>query len=536
MIVDGAGLPDGTVIETELCVVGAGAAGIALGLAFDGQPFRVALLEAGDYTYSRAGQRMYAGFTSGMPYLPPSTARLRYFGGSTNRWAGLCRPLDPIDFEARDWVPNSGWPFGESELLPYYARAADLIGLPNARFDGDHWSGFTGRPLLPLSPERFINGATQIRPTRFGTAHREAIGRSANVTCLLNSSAVDIVVGDLDGVVREVLAATPARHRFRVRAKTVVLACGGLENARLMLNADRVRTGGLGNSHGNVGRYFMEHRVSWPGIVKLSGRRPDGSAGPDPRLRFYTRHAAADGLMVEGCVRPAPALMRRERILNTHFSLEPFSKGPTRGSRSLGLLRDGIGQWLRGGDMVTDVDYHVGNILRDLDWLAENKLRKVLGIDKSTTTWLIKAEVEQAPNPDSRVTLVRDVDALGLRRINLHWQMSAIDEHSVRRGIELFGEELERLGVGTASVSMRAGADGWSRFDHWGHHHCGTTRISERPRDGVVDPACRVHDLANLYVAGNSVFPTEGTATPTFTMIALTLRLADHLIAALRAR
>ncbi|MFC5311704.1 FAD-dependent oxidoreductase [Azospirillum rugosum] len=525
MILDGAELPEDAVIDTEICVVGAGAAGITLGKAFDALPFRVTILEAGSYHYSRAGQKFYAGSTSGMPYLPPSTARLRYFGGSTNRWAGLCRPLDPIDFERRDWIPGSGWPFSEAELRPYYARAADLIGLPTDRFDGDYWSGLTDRPLLPLCPQRFINGATQIKPTRFGTAHRDALSSSRNVTCFLNSSVVDLRVGDTDNVVREVVVATPAGRRFRVRARVVVLACGGLENARLLLNADDVRPAGLGNGHGNVGRYFMEHRVSWPGIVRLSG--------PDPRLWFYTRHAApgvAMGtMMVEGCVRPTADLMRRERILNTHFALEPFSKGPTRGSRSLGVLRDGLGQWLRGGDMVADVDYHLGNILRDLDWLTENKLRKFLGIDKSSTTWLIKAEVEQAPNPASRVTLVHDVDALGLRRINLHWQMSAIDEHSVRRGIELFGEELERLNVGTATVSMLTGNDGWSRFDHWGHHHCGTTRISERPQDGVVDPDCRVHELDNLYIAGNSVFPTEGTATPTFTMIALTLRLADHL-------
>lgn len=525
MILDGASVPDETVVETEICVVGAGAAGITLGMAFDGRPFRVTILEAGDFQYSRTGQKIYAGSTSGMPYLPPSTARLRYFGGSTNRWAGLCRPLDPIDFEPRDWIPNSGWPFAETELRPYYPRAAELIGLPDACFDGAHWSALTGQPLLPLSRERFIHGTTQIKPTRFGAAYRDAIARSTNVTCLLNSSVVDMRVGETDSVVREVVAVTPARHRIRIRAKIVVLACGGLENARLLLNADRVRRGGLGNSHGNVGRCFMEHRVSWPGVVRLSR--------PDPRLWFYTRQPVPGGMMVEGCLRPTPDLMRRERILNTHFSLEPFSKGPTRGSRSLGVLRDGLGQWLRGGDMVADLDYHVGNVLRDLDWLTENKLRKVLGIDKSSTTWLIKAEVEQAPNPDSRVTLVRDVDSLGLRRINLHWQMSAIDEHSVRRGIELFGEELKRLNIGTATVSMLPGADGWSRFDHWGHHHCGTTRISERPQDGVVDPTCRIHDLANLYVAGNSVFPTEGTATPTFTMVALTLRLADHLIGVL---
>lgn len=521
MLIEGDTIPDGTVIDTDVCIVGAGAAGITLGLELDGKPFRVTLLEAGNKTYSRSGQRLYAGSSSGLALPPPSSARLRYFGGSTNSWAGLCRPLDPLDFERRDWIPNSGWPIAERDLRPYYARAAARIGLPDTCFDAGHWAGKDGRPLLALAPERFHSGVTQVRPTRFGEAHRDALARSRNVTCHLDSSVVDIVVGAHDDRVREVAAVTASGARIRVRARCFVLACGGVENARLLLNADGVRPAGLGNGHGNVGRYFMEHRVSWPGLLELHG--------PGEALWFYTRHSLPSGERIEGSLRLAPDLTRRERILNTHFNLEPFSKAQTRGSRSFGVLKDGMRQVLRGGDMVTDIGYHVRNIVRDFDCLVETKLRKLFRIDRDASLWLIKAEVEQAPIPDSRVTLTREVDALGLRRVDLHWRMSEIDRHSVRRSIELLGEELERLGIGRARVAMSDEANGWSRCDHWGHHHCGTTRMSERPQDGVVDAKGRVHELANLYIAGNSVFPTEGTATPTFAMIALSIRLAEHL-------
>ncbi|HYH38578.1 MAG TPA: GMC family oxidoreductase [Azospirillum sp.] len=523
MLIEGDTLPSGAVIDTDICIVGAGAAGITLALEFDGTPLRVALLEAGNRTFSRRGQSHYAGTCSGVLLPPPTVSRLRFLGGSTNRWAGLCRPLDPLDFERRDWIPDSGWPIGERDLHPYYARAAARIGLPNARFDAESWAAEDGRLVLPLSPDRFRTGVTQVVPTRFGEAHRPALARSQNVRCHLDTSVVDIVVGAHDDVVHEVAAVTTGGRRLRVRARVFVLACGGVENARLLLNADRVRPAGLGNGHGHVGRWFMEHRVSWPGLIEPQG--------PKAALWFYSRHAlAGGGPCIEGSLRLAPELARREGLLNTHFSLEPFSKAYSRGGRSWVVLRDGLRHALRGGDMVGDVGYHLRNIARDIDCLAENRVRKLFGIDRDPGRWLIKAEVEQAPTPDSRVTLTREVDALGLRRVDLHWRTGALDRFSVRRAIELLGEDLERLGIGRARVVMDVDEERWSRFDHWGNHHCGTTRMSASPRDGVVDPNGRVHELANLYVAGNSVFPTEGTAPPTFTTVALSIRLAEHLV------
>ncbi len=526
MLIAEGSLPSGAVIDTDVCIVGAGAAGITLALELDAKPLRIALLEAGNRTYSRRSQRIYAGSSSGLALPPLTVTRLRCFGGSTNRWAGLCRPLDPLDFERRDWLPHSGWPISEADLRPYYARAAARIGLPDAEFDAAPWAEREGCAPLPLDPQRFRSGVTQVLPTRFGERHGDTLARSGNVACHLDASVVDIVVGAHDDVVREAVAMTASGRRLRVRARLFVLACGGVENARLLLNADRVRPAGLGNGHGNVGRYFMEHRVSWPGLIELHG--------PNDALWFYTRHVLPGGNRIEGSLRLAPALARRERLLNTHFSLEPLSKAHSGGGRSLGVLKEGVRQVLRGGDMVTDLGYHFRAIVRDLDCLAENRLRKLLRIDRDFTRWMVKAEVEQAPIPESRVTLTDERDSLGLRRVDLHWRTSAIDRHSVRRALVLLDEEMQRLSIGRVRVVMSENGDAWSRFDHWGNHHCGTTRMSAQPRDGVVDAQGRVHELANLYVAGNSVFPTEGTAPPTFTTVALAIRLAEHLDRAAR--
>jgi choline dehydrogenase-like flavoprotein len=142
---------------------------------------------------------------------------------------------------------------------------------------------------------------------------------------------------------------------------------------------------------------------------------------------------------------------------------------------------------------------------------------------------LVKYEAEQAPNPRSRVNLHHSKrDQLGLPATQLDWQLSDFDKFSIRRTAELIGIELGRAGLGRVRTDID---EDLSKFPlvETAWHHMGTTRMSENDRTGVVDSACRVHGLSNLYVAGSSVFPTGGRANPTLTIVALAIRLADHL-------
>ena len=139
--------------------------------------------------------------------------------------------------------------------------------------------------------------------------------------------------------------------------------------------------------------------------------------------------------------------------------------------------------------------------------------------------------LEQCPNPDSRVKLIGEQDALGLNRIALDWQLTDLDKRSLRRSQELIGAEFGRLGVGRFKLDdwLLADDNSWPEDLHGGHHHMGTCRMSDDPKRGVVDRDCRVHGFDNLYVAGSAVYPTTGYVNPTLTVVALALRLADHL-------
>ncbi|EWY42860.1 hypothetical protein N825_01955 [Skermanella stibiiresistens SB22] len=521
MILEGAEIPAGEVIETEICIIGAGAAGITMALELTGAPFRVAIIEAGGFDYPENGQPNYEGTQSGIEYADLDACRLRYFGGTTNHWGGYCRSLDPIDYEKRDWIPHSGWPITLDDVKAHFPRAAEIIGLHPALFDGQHWSKTAGLPMLPFDPDKFHTGATQIHGTRFGEVHRDAVKASPNVTCYLNSSVVDMVMGETDDLLKEVTVVNAAGNRSTFRARHFVLACGGMENPRMLLNANKVRNKGIGNEHDNVGRYFMEHRVSSPGMILVS----DGSSD----LSFYQRNGMPTGEYVEGSLHLSEPTIRAERICNAQFSMEPYDGIRTQGDRSLAAIRDGLKKFISGGGWVRDFNVHVGNVICDIDYVAGNLARRITGSEAKTSVWLLKMEVEQVPNPDSRITLNDQVDNLGLRRINLHWETSEIEKHSVVRSMEIMGEELGRLGIGRMRIEMADDPNVWSRFDTWGFHHAGTTRMSADPRDGVVDANCKVHSVDNLYVVGNSVFTTVGTSNPTFTITSLSVRLAGHL-------
>lgn len=521
MIIEGAEIPSGEVIETEICIIGAGAAGITMSLEFTGAPFRVAVLEAGGFDYPENGQPNYQGTNSGIDYADLDACRLRYFGGTTNHWGGYCRSLDPIDFEQRDWIPHSGWPITLDDIKPYFGRASELIQLSPGLFDGDHWSKMAGMPMLPFDPKRFYTGATQIKSTHFGEVYRDAVRASPNVTCYLNSSVVDIVMGEHDNLVRELVVVNAAGNRFTFRAKQFVLACGGMENPRMLLNANKVKPNGIGNDSDNVGRYFMEHRVSSPGLVVLSDDKTD--------LSYYRRNGLPSGDYIEGSLHLSADTARAERICNTQFSMEQLDDIRTQGDQSLTKLREGLTKFISSGTWMHDFNKHLGNVICDIDSVATNVAHKITGNKGNTQVWLLKAEVEQTPNPNSRITLIDDVDNYGLRRINLNWETSEIDRHSLVRSVELMGEELGRLGLGRVQIDMDDNPNAWSRYDTWGYHHAGTTRMSADPKNGVVDGDCRVHGVGNLHVIGNSVFTTVGTSNPTFTIVALSVRLAGHL-------
>ena len=495
MLIDTQQVSAGQVVHSDLCLVGAGAAGITIARKLSATGLDVCVLEAGGLDLDLDVQDLYAGPADGTA-LPADSAyltrsRLRYFGGSTNHWTGYCRPLDDIDFTVRPWVPNSGWPFPKSALEAYYEAAAGILQVPV--FDGsqDEGVGWDADTVLTADTAFLTKQFHLSPPTRFARRNRAELVASSNVSVYLNANVIGIDTNEAGTRVDRLRVSTLSGKQIEVRSSGYVLAAGGVENARLLLMSDSVHPKGVGNDHDLVGRYFMEHpHVSDAGEVVLT------RALSDPLT--YSRRGALRAVLC-----PSEALQRTHQLLNCSLML------------NFNMARDAAPGVRR--------VWQVLSYFERLDEIAP----------PGGPPWSgCYVRAEQAPDAESRVTLADERDALGMRRAQLHWRMQRIDIESIRRTIELLGLELGRTGRGRVRHNIDPLAQ-WAKVGG-GDHHMGTTRMSDLPTQGVVDRNCQVHGVGNLFVAGSSVFPTVGFANPTMTLVALALRLADHVGSELR--
>ena len=501
-------LPKGETIEVDVCILGAGAAGITLAREFANTHFSVCLLESGGLTPRREDQALYRGEVVGADYHALERCRLRFFGGTTNHWGGTCRPLDPIDFEPRAWVPHSGWPLSRDALLPYYRRAQAVCELGPLAYEVAEWP--TLRPLPTPGDELVTRLFQKSPPTRFGSRYRRDLMKADNVTTFLRCNAVELATNDAGNVVTRVRVATLDGTRFEVAAKTFVLALGAIENARLLLASNRARQPGLGNAHDLVGRYFMEH----PYVIAGSAVLSRGDWSPD----LYTQQKVGNNQLA-GFLTLSEEAQRKNELLNFGMTLYPKGKADT--SNLLSDVVDGVEQ---DGEPEAFSE-RLSAALSNLADAAGDYYRDLWDED----AFHIMHWMETTPNRDNRVTLDPQTDALGMNRVRLEWKLSQDDIATMRRAYNLVGEALGRAGVGRLKLEFEEGATSWGPSQGWGCHHIGTTRMHDDARQGVVNRNCRVHDVANLFIAGSSVFPTSGAANPTLTLVALTLRLADHL-------
>jgi len=525
MLIDARTIPRNTIIHTEVCIVGAGAAGITLAREFIGQPYRVCLLEGGGLEFDEHTQSLYEGRSIGVPYFPIdypeppynvlSAARLRYFGGTTNHWGGYCRPFDEMDFEARDWIPHSGWPFDKSHLVPFYKRAQPICQLGPFLYDASDWET-KDTPRLPFIGERVITKIFQLSPpTRFGKVYRDGIEHADNIRIYLYANGVDIETTYNARTVSRLRVATLQGNKFWVSAKLFVLAAGGIENPRLLLLSNKVQAAGLGNQNDLVGRFFMEHQELETGLFL-----PSNASIP---LGIYDEHMAGMGRMsrIRGILALSPETSRREKLVNLTSELARVQPGTLRGVASLRYL---LGRVSR-REMPHDFMRHLRNVIADVDDIAVAACRKFFS--NPIVLYRLTSASEQAPNPDSRVTLSTERDRLGQNRVRLDWRLSPIDRQSLRRGFEIIGQELGHAGLGRLKITLGADDHTWPARATC--HHMGTTRMHVDAKKGVVNEHCQVHGMSNLFIAGSSVFPTSSNATPTLTVVALAVRLADHI-------
>jgi choline dehydrogenase-like flavoprotein len=546
VFIDSYDLPDGHALLADVCIIGAGAAGIAMALEFAGTGTQVLLLEAGGRAEESDTQDLYAGFVADARlHSPPDRYRQRRFGGTTTIWGGRCMPFDAIDFETRDYVPNSGWPLGREALLPYYDRANRLCEAGEFSYIAGEAFRRPTRPIIEGFASGHFSADTLERfscPTDFGSRYGHKLDAASNVRTVLHANVTGLRLDAAGGSVDHLVVKNLRGGNFTVRAAQFVLATGGLEVARLLLASRDVQPEGIGNQHDVVGRYYMCHLAGTIGAIKID--TPPSSVwhgyeisdeGIYCRRRFALREATQRALKLGNFIARLhhPRISNpehRNAVLSLLFLAQLFIPYEYR-VRLAGAGAIGWTAWLEHVRNVAfgsaDAAGFAWHMLRDRK-LAERKFPSII-IKSQANLYSLDFHAEQQPNPSSRVNLSAEPDALGMPRLRVDWRYTPGDVDTVSRSIALLADDFRQQRLGSFDYDPDSVETEMTRYGAYGGHHIGTARMGLDPRSSVVNSDCRVHGVGNLFIASSAVFPTSSQANPTLTVVAFAYRLAQHL-------
>jgi choline dehydrogenase-like flavoprotein len=536
MIVDGSTLRTGIEREHDVCIVGSGVAAMALVNELAQTYRNICVIESGAWKPDNETQSLYSLKNVGYPIRKHYQSRIRYFGGSCNIWAGRAMIYNEIDLTPRPWLDDISWPFDFAELDRYYPAAAQILKLPSYdKLDPRNWQS----NLSEFESSLFESAGFKLNvslfakaPARFGYSSKsyKTIKDSSRITLYINSNVINLQLDESLSRVARIDVACLNGVRYAIKPRTVVLACGGLENTRILMASNRQMPQGIGNEHGQLGRYYMDHPRAVYGRMKLTSQ---------VKLDHFLGMPVKGGKMQLG-IGLSDQIQAEEGLLNNYLTLEPcYSIGSVELYAAFVKLMKRL---LRKGYSGKRFDFQnpeIADVPEMIYLLTPKELlphfmyytyykysRIAKNVFANLTHLSIVNYSEQEPNHASRVYLDDEKDRLGMPKLVLDWKVSDRSLHSSLRLLCLLDEHFRRRQAGyfegnVSEIKKLPYTDA--------SHHLGTTRMSANPKTGVVDLNCRMHGVDNLYVTGSSVFPTAGHANPTLTIAAMSLRLADHL-------
>ncbi len=535
----------------DLCIVGSGPAGLTVANELATSGLRLCVLESGQFKFTKHGDQLRQVKSAGIRIKDYS--RERAFGGASTTWAGLASPLDPVDFRTRPFLRHSGWPISREDLLPYYEKATQDYGFASLKLFGT--DGFRDVKAgddrafawTNLEEKTFLAAAN---PQHFGRMFRSIFTDSQpGVDLYLNATLIRLEPDPsakgqriTHGIIR-----TSTGHSTTIEATVFIIATGGIENARILLNSRDGCPAELGNEHDQVGRYLMNHPKDPYGLIHLRE--------PLHELPYYFG-CLYQGYAGYGGIRLKEHVQSEQGCLNTYVRFEPlFPWSDNRGVESLIFLvkRSTLlfETWkARAKERIVSLrDYAETGDDSELqndrktwwDWIGlfgaitanfPMVLRYVLarlqeGAHPTIRVIRMRNFMEMEPDPENRVVLSDETDVYGQPVPSVYHQTTALDRKSLITLHQTLAAEVTQMGFGELSSELET-CDPWP-ITYDASHHLGTTRMGTDPKTSVVTPDCRLHSIENVYVAGASVFPTSGCANPTFTIVALAIRLAEHL-------
>jgi choline dehydrogenase-like flavoprotein len=513
---------DGDTLTADICIVGAGVAGLSIAAEFLGTGCKILLLESGGKKDEAATQRLYQSDVMRLPHDGVHNGRFRVYGGSSTRWGAQLMTLEPLDFSARSYIGQSGWPIDYETVAPHYDRAQNILRVNDLSYEEDLWQE------LGIEPLPFERSILRYRFSKWPAfKHRNLaktvgpqVETATNIDVLLHANLVEIVPDPGGSTVESLNIKSLHGRSAMVHARTIIICTGAIEVARILLASNSVIREGVGNQSGIVGRYFQDH-------ISIRVAR----LNPADRQRFtQTFDPAFHGDTMHSCkLAMTSTAQAQHRTLNImghvvfgfteESGLYELRKVLRAVQSKKNPIPSPLGAWR--------IMRYSSDIFRMAfgQYLARRRLSPKLA------KCHLALECEQAPSADSRVMLSSEKDALGMPKTVLDWRLSDLEKHSIQVYTNLFRQEWERLEMGDAEWNqvIDQPGDGWIDECTDTYHHAGTTRMSHDPRSGVVDGNLKVHGLDNLYIASTSVFPSSGCGNPTLTMMALCMRLADRL-------
>lgn len=527
----------------DVCVVGAGPVGLAAALGCARRGLKVLLLESGDVAARGAPADLWDGLDPAR-HAPPEVATCRALGGTSHWWGGRCVPLDAVDLETRQHLPLTNWPIGPGDISEWSAEAAQFLGIGKPNFE----TAVTDAAIAADPDLRFADLERWTPERNIARVHRDELAASSTLTVLLQASVLGLRLDEAGHRVAELQVTDADGATARIGVQRLVLACGGIETTRMLLDLRRRHPQQEVLRMLPIGQYYMGHMSGK--IASLVLDAPERAAEHD----FFLD----GGVYARRRLTLSREAQRREQLLNVSFWADnpPFHDAAHRSALLslvwLALAIPPVGRRLLSegvrlahlGPAPRRIGAHLRNVLASpvsalVDVARVLRARYVARPRKPgfllrnrAGRYALHFHAEQTPNASSCLKLAPTIDAVGLPKARVEIRYLRDDAERIVRAHEVLDAGLRRCGLGRLDYRH---ADRDARIDAVlamasdGFHQIGGARMGRDAADSVVDADAAVHGLANLFVASSAVFCSSGQANPTFSAVALALRLADHL-------
>jgi choline dehydrogenase-like flavoprotein len=523
MIIDAKVINESNSFKTDVCIFGCGIAGIVLANELLNKNISVIVLESGDEIYEQQTQDLYKAEAKPDIFPPPSSSRLRFLGGTSNHWENSVERFDPIDFQKRSWVTDSGWPISYDDVAKYYPDAEQYCGVGREGFNIEYWKDKLSFHDIFSTSKIFETAVskTAIPPTRFFQKYGDDLVKNPNIRIFKNANVTDIDFDSENKTVNSAMFRALNKPASNIKANVFIMCLGGIENARMLLTFNEKYDNILGNQFDNVGRYFMEHPT-----IRAAHFYP-----LDNKLNKIYNGVLDDSNFIHGRGKLNESAQYKHQTNNLRLYFTERTKlDLSHGISSSHILADSLSNY----EIPDDFGSHLVNALKDIDLISEAYLRKSFNtsiIDDANEFYgyQIISMIEQTPDRSNRITLGNERDVLNIKKINIDFNISNTDKESAWRSLELLAKDPVLHPIGRIRLLKLREDRIWKSQLGFSHHHIGTTRMAHRIEDGVVDSCSKVFNTNNLYISGSSVFPTGGHVPPTLTIVAMAIKLANDI-------